>query len=215
MESDVSSVVEGFFERYQVREYKKGQILIHAGDTPDGIFHLITGKVKQYDLTYRGDEVILNVFKPPAFFPASFAVSDHVNRYFFEAEEDVALHRVPIAEVRAFLIAKPEVTFDLLARVYRGTQGMLERMVHLMSSTSKSRVIYELIIECRRFGESSPQGTVITLTESDVAARAGLSRETVNREMAKLKNASLIKIEQKKIIIPKLDALELSLGQDT
>ena len=196
-----------FFEKYPVRNYKKGQILIHAGDDPDGIMYLVSGKIKQYDLTYRGDEVILNVFKPPAFFPMSFAMNQTPNEYFYEADSEVELRKAPIPEITAFIRANPDVLYDLLSRVYRGTDGLLRRIAHLMASSARSRVVYELMIESRRFGQTSDKGIIINLNETDIAARAGLSRETVNREMHKLKAEDLIHIDNKQISVPNLELL--------
>ncbi len=214
MESDVAQKIADFFEQFPVRKFKKGQILIHAGDDPDSILKLESGKVKKYDLTYRGDEVVLNVFKPPAFFPMSFAINRNSNEYFYEADSDVELRKASIDKVVKFIKDNPDVLYDLLARVYRGTDGILQRMVHLMASTAKSRVLYEILIEYRRFGVNKNGIFEIELNESDIGARAGLSRETVNREMHKLKEEGLIEVVNKHIRIPDITKLELCLGKE-
>ena len=69
MDPEVAKKVEDFFGSYRPRRYAKGQILIHAQDNPESIFYLLSGRVKEYDISYRGDEIVLNVFSPPAFFP--------------------------------------------------------------------------------------------------------------------------------------------------
>jgi len=214
MKPEVSQKIAHFFKQYQVRDYKKGQILIHAGDDPDCIYNIVSGKVKQYDLTYRGDEVVLNVFKAPAFFPMSFAINRTPNEYFYEADADIEVRKAPLDDVVRFVQGNPDVLYDLLSRVYRGTDGLLRRMAHLMGSTAKSRVLYELIIECRRFGQPATGGYDIDVSESDIGIRAGLSRETVNREMSKLKSEGLIHIEHKHISIPSLEKLEAVLGKE-
>ena len=214
MDSDVAAKVKQFFSKYPARSYKKGQILIHAGDEPEHIFYLTSGKVKQYDVSYRGDEVILNVFKPPAFFPMSHAVNKLSNDYFFEAEADVELHLAPINDVVTFIRAEPEVLFDLLSRVYRGTDGLIRRMAHMMAGTARNRIIYELIIECRRFGGGAGSEYNVALTEAEIGSRAGLSRETVSREIHKLKAEGLLNISNQHIVVNKLSQLEETLGKD-
>jgi CRP-like cAMP-binding protein len=214
MEFEVGQKIVSFFERHPLQRYKKGQILIHAGDEPTHIFYLVSGKVKQYDISYRGDEVILNVFKPPAFFPMSYAVNKTSNDYFYEAEADLELHKAPIGDVLEFIKANQDVLYDLLSRVYRGTDGLLRKISRLMASPAKSRVLYELIIECRRFGNRRDGGYEVGLNESDIGARAGLARETVSREMQKLKSNGLIILQHKQIFIPDLEKLEAGLGKD-
>jgi CRP-like cAMP-binding protein len=214
MEPVVTEKVESFFSRFALKRFEKGQILIHSGDQPNSIFYLVSGKVKQYDLTDRGDEMVLNVYKPPAFFPMSHAVNDVPNDYFFEADSDVEIRKAPIAEALRFIKENPDVLYDLMSRVYRGTDALLRRVAHLMTSTARSRLLYELMIESRRFGKPDGGQLALTVNETDLGARAGLSRETVSREIQKLKADGLIKVSNKQILVPNLERLETTLGQD-
>jgi CRP/FNR family transcriptional regulator len=215
MPEGVSAKIEDFFAQYKLRKYTKGQILLLNGDDTNFVYHLVSGKVKQYDVSYRGEEVIINVFKPPAFFPMSLAINKGVNPYIYEAETDIEIRQAPADEVVEFVRDNKDVAFDLLSRVYRGVDGLIGRMVHLMASSAKNRLIYELIIECHRFGDHKTDGSVIiTLNEKDLAGRAGLSRETVNREAHKLKQEGLLKVRAHDIVITDLKKLEAALDRD-
>ncbi len=88
MTSAVSSKIDQFFRTYPQRSYPKGQILVFAGEEPEHVFYITKGRVRQYDVSYRGEEVIVNVFKPPAFFPMSWAINKTPNKYFFKTETD-------------------------------------------------------------------------------------------------------------------------------
>ncbi len=213
MTPEIVKKINDYFDQFPVRSYPKGQILVFADENPQHIFHLIKGKVRKYDVSYRGDEVIVNIFKPPAFFPMSWAINGTKNKYFYKTEEPTDLHVVPVSAALSFIKENPDVQFDLLQRVYKGMDGLLGRVVHLMSGTAKSRLLYELIIECRRFGNNKPDGScVLTTTELDFAARSGLSRETVSREMQKLKDVNLVEVVHGGVLIKNVQALENILG---
>ena len=215
MNENISQKVAAYFEQYPKRSYGKGQILIHAGEKPQAIYYLVSGKVRQYDISYRGDEVVVNIFKERAFFPMLWAITDADNRYFFAAESDIELRAAPKEKVVEFLKADPDVMYDLLSRLYSGIDGLLGRMAHLMAGTAKSRVMYELILECRRFGKTAgDQSYRLTLKEADLAAHAGLSRETVSRELHKIARDGLISLTRGGIAVPSLDALEEKLGTE-
>lgn len=215
MPTDIAEKVASFFTKYPKRTYPKGQILIFGGEDPEHIFYLVSGQVRNYDVSYRGDEVIVNTFKPYAFFPMSWAINRTPNLYFFKAETPVEVHVVPPDDAVDFVKNNPDVLFDLLARVYRGTDGLLGRIVHLMSGTAKSRLLYELILDCRRFGKQQDGDSYrLETTEIDLAARSGLSRETVNREMQKLKTNGWIKINRDHIAVASLAALESAIGTE-
>lgn len=200
--------VEQFFARYQERTFPKGQVLIHAGDDIGMIFYLASGKVRQYDISYRGDNIIVNIYKPGAFFPMLPALTGLPNKYFFEAETGIKVRPVPYGEVLKFLDANPDVAMDLLKRIYIGMDGLLGRMVQLMAGSALDRLVYELLVEARRFDEKTA-GDVITirLTQADLAARAGLSRETVSREIQKIKQLGLIKPGRSGLEIKSLEQL--------
>lgn len=209
MSSTVDQKIEQHFSKYPERSYPKGQILVFADESPEHIFYIVKGSVRKYDVSYRGDEVIVNIFKPQAFFPMSWAINGTPNKYFYKAESDVELHIIPVDDALRFIKDNPDVMLDLLSRVYKGMDGLLGRVVHLMSGSARSRLLYELIIECRRFGEKNTDGGInLTANEVDLAARSGLSRETVSREMKKLKDENLVSLSSKGILVKDLSALE-------
>jgi hypothetical protein len=54
-------------------------------------------------------------------------------------------------------------------------------MSHILRGGSASRVVYELIVECERFGNKQVNGSYnLFMHEDELARRAGLSRETVS-----------------------------------
>jgi CRP-like cAMP-binding protein len=215
MPEDIAKKVDGFFSQYAVRKYSKGQILILNGDETNYIFYLTKGKVKMYDVTYRGDEIILNVFKPFAFFPMSMAINHTQTPYIYEAETDIEIRQAPANEAVNFIKENPDVLFDLLARVYKGADGLIGRMTRLMSGTAQGRLIYELLLEGERFGKlDTSNGCALDINEKDIGARAGLTRETVSREIHKLKADGLIELRSKGIYIKDLPRLKQKLGQE-
>jgi len=215
MDEQVAHKINAFFAKYPERQFDGGHLLASANEELPGIIHLIDGQVRQYDISTQGNEVVVNVFKPPAFFPMSWAMTHTPNRYFFETSSPVRAHIVPSEDAIQFLRDNPDVTFDLLSRVYSGLEGLQRRMAHLMGGTARTRVLYELITEAKRFGKQRPNGEyVIDMHEDELARRAGLTRETVNREMMALKRAKLVSVDHKQLIICDLPLLEQELGED-
>jgi len=209
----ITDKVHDHFSQYPKRLYPKGQILVFADESPEHIFYLAKGKVREYDVSYRGEEVILNVFGAHAFFPMSWAINRSPNHYFYKTEEETELHIVPADEALEYVTANPDVLLDLLSRVYRGMDGLFGKLSHLMAGSARSRLIYEIIVESRRFGENKGDGKfILKNSEVDLAARSGLSRETVSREMQKLKDRGWITLSNKSIVVEDIANLEQSLG---
>lgn len=205
----IQKKIEEFFWDRPVKRFGKGQPILQPGDEVSKVHYLEEGIVNQYSISPTGNIVIVNIFKPGTFFPMSCILNEKPVEYFFEAGSPVSIKQAPAAQIVEFMKEHPDVTFDLLKRVYIGTDGMLKRMTQLMGGSAKTRLMYELLNASYRFGETDSKGaTYISLTESDIAQRSGMSRETVNRMMRELKSSGLVRVVRKGIEIPALSKLE-------
>ncbi|MDL2341665.1 MAG: Crp/Fnr family transcriptional regulator [Patescibacteria group bacterium] len=202
MTSHIANKIEQHFSQFPKRTYPAGQILVFADENPEHIFYIVKGRVRKYDVSYRGEEVILNIFRAPSYFPMSWAINRLPNEYFYKTETSTVLHVVPTDEALQFVKDNPDVMLDLLSRIYKGMDGLLGRVVGLMSGSAQSRLVYELIVDCRRFGQLNTDGSyTLSTTEVDLAARSGLSRETISREIHKLKTDGLVSVSSTGIVI--------------
>lgn len=209
MDKRITAKIERFFSKYPARSYRKGQILIYRGEEPAGVFHLDSGRVKQYDVSDEGHSVVVNIYKPLTFFPMQWAINRSKNQYFFETITSVKVRQAPPDEVIRFLKDNPDVLYSLLSRVYSGLDGILRRSAHLMASKASVRILFELITECKRFAQKQKDGTyIIPMHAYELADSAGLSRETVSRELVSLKKSGLIGINRRHIIVKDLKKLE-------
>lgn len=211
MEGAVSDKIEFFFTRFKHQIYKKGEILIRADDDPPGILYLKKGNVKMYAISAKGDELVINIFKPISFFPMSWAMNNTPNMYYYEAITEVEVWKAPKDAVVGFIKENPDVLYDLLSRVYRGTDGMETRMTYLMSGSALNRVIVEILISAKRFGVKNQNAFTVNITESNLANQAGTTRETVSRELKILKNKKLISYNKGQLVIEDLQKLEAEL----
>lgn len=208
----IAQKVAEFFEQYRMVRFEKGEVLVQADTNPGGIFYIVSGQVVQYDISPTGDRIVVNVFKEPAFFPMSWAINKTPNHYIFEAFTDVAARKAPPDAVVEFLKQNSDVTFDLLARVYSGTDGLQRRMVYLMENDAQKRLLMELLISAERFGEPLANGSIfIALHEGELAARVGLARETTNRALRDLKSEGLLKVTRNGMEIQSLNSLKQAL----
>lgn len=197
MDKTVAQKVADFFAPYRTLTFEKGETLIQAEQDPNGILYLVEGQVAQYDILPNGTEAIVNIYKSPSFFPMAWAINKSPNHFFFEALTHVVVKQAPPAEVVAFLKAEPDVAFDLLSRAFRGTEGVLKRMTFLMGGDARSRLQFELLNASYRFGTPLPDGKMrLDLTETDLAKRSGLARETVSRTLRGMKADGTIKVDQ-------------------
>ncbi len=212
MNGDIQNKISEFFGKYPAKVAPKGKVIIQAGNDPLGVIFLTKGHVNQYDIASNGEQIVVNVFKPLAFFPMSWAINKTPNQYFFEATSDIEYRLAPAEAAVQFLRDNHDVAFDLLSRVYSGTDGLLRRMAHLMGGSAHTRLLFELRLQSLRFGQPAKGGTIVLkMNERDLAVRAGMTRETVSRELSTLKN--IVVLSREGFLIKDFALLEKELGR--
>lgn len=210
MNDGVQKKLNLFFSQFKDKAYKKREILVRAGDEPTGLFFLKNGVVRQYTITPEGEELNLNTFKAASMFPVGWIVNDASGQYFFEALSDCEVYIAPKSDALKFLKSEPGVLFDLVQRIYRGLDGYFVKIEQSMTGSAQSKLIIELIVLARRFGKKLNKSTRIELklTERDLGSQSGIARETVSREMKKLKQKGLVNFQKNMITIKDLELLE-------
>lgn len=209
MDEVVAGKIELFFTQFKYQKYKKGELLLRTDEQPSGVFYLKKGTVKMYLISNKGDEVVLNIFKPISFFPISWVINNTQNMYYYESMSEVEVWKAPKEHVRNMLKTNSDVLYDLISRIYRGVDGVLQRMAYLMSGEAYTRLITELLILTKRFGKKNANGElVLTVTEKDLGTQIGMTRETVSREMKRLKENNIISFSSGQITISDINKLE-------
>lgn len=196
------------FSRYTLRRYRKGQMLIFSNEEPKNIIYLVKGIVRKYEISYKGDEIIVELFKSPNILPLSWLLHQSPNRYYYDAATNIQVKLIPPDIALEFINSSKKILLDLLGSLHRDKDVMLGRMLHLMAGTAKSRLLYELIVECQKFGDKiSDNSCNLQLNESDIAAQTGLSRETVSREIQKLGGKDVLEVKRNCIHVNDYSAL--------
>lgn len=193
----VQAKVQTFFSHYPTKIYKKGETLIQAGDKA-AAFYLASGLVSQYDIAKNGNKLSLNTYKPGAFISLASILNDTPSTFFFEAAQNTTVHVAPTTEVVDFLKGNPDVAYDALTRITRGGDGMMLRLARAMEGTAEGRILQELSILQNRFFHDSK---VVTITDTDLAAKTGLARETISRTLKKLNAEGVIRAHRGTITI--------------
>lgn len=193
----IESKIQDFFSNYPPQIYKKGEVLIQAGTIP-AAYYVVDGLVIQYDIGKNGDKLVVNTYQPGAFVPLTCILNDIPTVFFFEATETTTVRVASAADTVAFLRDNPDVVYDAPARVSRGGSGLMQRLARAMDGDAEGRIMQELLILRSRFFADSG---VVSVTDTDLAIKTGLARETISRALKKLDTEGTIRATRGKITI--------------
>ncbi|MGH8931054.1 MAG: Crp/Fnr family transcriptional regulator [Egibacteraceae bacterium] len=203
---DVVSEFEGLGAR---RRFPAGAVLFLEGDRAHEAVVILSGAVKISVGSAQGREVVLDVFEAGALL-GELAVIDGGRR----TASVTALTPVEVLAVAArpfndFLDQHPQVLRGLLVEVIGRLRTRMRHQLEFGAGDALGRVCARLVELADRYGEADGQGTVVSspVTQSDLAAWTGLSREAVVKALAKLRRLGWLGTEGRTITIRDLEGL--------
>jgi CRP/FNR family cyclic AMP-dependent transcriptional regulator len=191
-----------------VRRYKRGDVLFHQGDDAGAVLVILAGHVKAAMLS-DGREVILAFPGPGELLGELSAVDGEPRSGTVRAVDDVEALVIPGSAFRAVLEHRPRIAFVLLRSVIERLRTADRQRVDYAVNDVCVRVAGRLVELCDRFGSEDGARVEIglSLTQDELAAWAGASREAVAKAMALLRTLGWVQTERRRILVLDLDSL--------
>jgi len=201
--------------RWTVNEYRKGQMLMHLEETNTDVFFLLTGSVRVALFTEAGREVSMLTLRKGDCFGEFSAIDGAPRSASIEALEPCLTARLSAEDFCDTLRATPDLSMRMLELLV----GKLRQLTGKVSDFNALNADQRIRAEILRLAQAAAAGRdsfVIERppTQAEIAARVFSNRETVAREMGRLKNAGLIGRQGRGLHIPSLVSLVEELGAD-
>ncbi len=192
LDDDALAALAGRLRR---RRLPAGTPVVYKGD-PSGALHIIaSGRVKVHQATLRGDEVILSILGPGDCFGEMSLLDGEPRSADISTLEAAELLLLDGDALRETLAAHPAVAWTLLQILSKRVRdGNAEREM-LMTRDVPGRVAGCLLRLAETSGRPQPDGSVrldLRLTQSDLAALIGATRERVSRALSAFRASGLI-----------------------
>jgi CRP/FNR family transcriptional regulator len=194
---------QAFLEKYPVRTFKKGEIIIFQGEAPRAAFVVKQGIIKAYNLSVGGDEKPVDFYSFGMVFPGAWVYGKMPNSiYYYEAFTPTAsLYSINREEFVAFIKSSPELLYQELDRYLTDVLGQSMRLNALQHSRASDKLLYTLhylaLSHGHRVGDQEIE-IELDLTHQDFANLTGLTRETAATELNKLKHRGVISYDKHK-----------------
>ena len=183
--------------------YKKGEFIIRPGENPQGVFYIVEGLVKAYDITKYGEENLLIIRKENEIFPLIWSITGEGRHVIYEALSPVKVLRLEQKKYHNLLNQNKDILPPLLDIILEMYRIHSERIINLEYRSVRERLISFLLIMGQRFGKETKDGIFIEapLKQQDIASSINATRETTGRELAQLIRKELISNTQSHITI--------------
>jgi CRP/FNR family cyclic AMP-dependent transcriptional regulator len=193
-------------DQSSTRRFRKGQLLMVEGDPAESILLITRGRLKVSTFSPRGDELILDTVEVGQTVGELGVLARAPRSATVEAMADGEGLSVPASAVNDLLLRKPEVARSLLfavaSHVYRAT-GTASDLAFL----DLPRRVAKYLLE-RWTAAADASAIDVGLSQRELAARLGASRQRVNAALAEFQRRGWISLEGQRLTVRDPRALE-------
>lgn len=196
-------------EKWSVTEYEKGQTIMGDEDTNSDICFLLTGSARVAIFTESGREVsFLHLGKGDCFGEFS-AIDGEPRSASIEAESTCIAARLSSPKFREVLREAPDLSLALLEALVQKLRSLTAKVSDFSTLSADDRIRGELLKLAQAHAKGRDSFIVDRPpTQMEIAARVFSNRETVAREMGRMRNKGLIDREGRSLRIASLSNLE-------
>ncbi len=186
------------------RSYKRGDVIFSAGDPPDEIYMVESGRVELVCVSPGGRQKIIAIYQAGDLF-GELCVCEGKLRSEGRAVALGPTHTVSFKaqSVLELLGRKPELAVDLLLLVCARLAELQEQIATLVFNSIPQRLAKELLHLAPSLASPAAGGTpevAINLTHEELAKVVGTSREVVTAVMNQFRRQGLLEYGRRKIV---------------
>lgn len=174
------------------RRYARGAVLCRERQASDAVFLVQAGRVKVSYLAPEGREVVLALRGPGDVIGELGVLDGGPRSATVTALDDVEAVVVPAARYRDLVASDPELSFRLLRLVIDRLRDADRMLVEHGAYDASRRVAIRLLELAERFGERRADHLTVRLSQDDLAAWSGASREAVNKALRSLREDGVV-----------------------
>src|ERR1700682_6154418 len=199
------TAVSALTKQLQPVDFPRGHTVFAEGEPGDRLYIIISGKVKIGRRSPDGRENLLTIMGPSDMFGELSIFDPGPRTSSATTITEVRAVSMDRGAVRAWIADRPEIAEQLLrglalARRLRRTN---DNLVDLIFTDGPGRVAKQLLALAQRFGIQDDGVMRVThdLTQEEMAALVGASRETVSKALADFAHCGWIRLEGKNVWI--------------
>ncbi len=189
----------------QVRERKldAGELVLMEGEPCEGLYFVISGRVKVFKLSAEGKEQVIRILGPGRTFNDVPVFDGGPNPGSVAALEPTLVSLIPKAQVLALVERHPKVGRAVI-RVLASRLRALTLMIEDLSLRGVAARVAKLLLDCSRGHQTLVEGApsaCTRLTQQQIAAMTGSVREVVQRALKALEKDGAIRLERARVVI--------------
>jgi CRP-like cAMP-binding protein len=201
--------------RSTIRNLRRRAVVFRQGDPGITVNLVLLGYVKLSKTLVDGRDVVLEIVGPGEAFGEVAVLNKWAHEADARALSDCRLLSIDGRDFRRTFDSRPECFLTIMRLVSERLQRMTEQMVDALALSAQARLAKAIML-LARLRSSSPEhrGKVqLTLSQTELGAMTGLTRESVNKHLGVWREAGWILLSDRSVTLIDVSALsDIALG---
>jgi len=189
----------------KARLFKKNQVIYYEGDKGNGLYLVISGKVKTVKMAQDGRELMTGIYIADEYLGINATLTNDSYGDTATALEDSTLCLIPKEQLERLLNLYPDVAREFIKLLANNVKDKEEQLLQLAYNSVRKRMAGAIL---RLHNQQPHADNSFKISREDLAALAGMATETVSRTLSDFKDEGLI--DKKGSTITILDATRLA-----
>lgn len=196
--------LQDLLERAALCATKKGDVLLHQGDRGDYLIILLDGTIRVSMVASNGREIILDYLEPGSVIGEIALLDGGERTASVTALGEGQYLKLGSKAFREVLEKHPSMAWRLLQEMARRLRNANNTIESDRAYASGPRLARSL----QRLMQNGAEGVALKLSQSELGAFAGISRENINRQLGAWADAGVVALEQGRVRILDMEVLE-------
>lgn len=187
----------------QARVYARDNYLFYQDDPAERVYMVSTGRVKLFQLTPEGQQVIMRVGTPGMLIAAIGLVEGVVYPVTAQAAEESRLLSWGQARLLQFIDRYPPLALNAMRLLAGHVREFQDRYRELATERVERRLARTIIRLASQVGKKTEEGVLLDLplTRQDLAEMTGTTLFTVSRILSQWESQGLVQAGREKVLI--------------
>lgn len=197
------SLFQDFIVKHAIHLYvERDQAIFHHGDTFDGIYAVIQGKVRLGYIDIEGNESIAAIAEPIMWFGEISLVDQQPRSHHAIALEKSTILKISSTGIEEILRQHPQFWFHIAQLTSQKLRIAFLELIAIQTLNISQRLAQRLLFILNGYGNHVHiENHIIHLSQEQLAQMLMCSRQTINQELHLLEQQGILKIAFRKIEI--------------
>lgn len=161
----------------KIKRIKKKQVVFYEGDSPQGLYLVMDGRIKTIKRALDGRQFITSLYNTDDYIGIDSLLLEEPFTETAEATQDTSICLLPKEQVVTLLNKYPGISHYFIKILSQNIHQKAEQLLELAYLSARKRIAKILI----RLSSKSPSPILQSLSRDGLAELAGVALETVSR----------------------------------